>query len=105
MYTLFMTVENLKNLVEEKLKFTPSLGVKFKFNLGDDGVILIDGTQTPAVVSEEDIDADTTFICTADTMAALLSGKQDPTMAFMSGKLKVQGSMGNALKLASMLED
>ncbi len=101
-----MTVENLKKQVEEKLKFAPPLGVKFKFDLSDDeGVILVDGTQNPAVVSEDDADADTTFICSVDTMQGLLNGSQDPTMAFMTGKLKVQGSMGNALKLASMLED
>ena len=100
-----MSVENLKNQVEEKLKFAPPLGVRFKFDLGDEGTILIDGTQTPAVVSDEDADADTTFICTVDTMGDLLNGTQDPTMAFMSGKLKVSGSMGNALKLASLLED
>lgn len=100
-----MSVENLKNQVEEKLKFAPPLGVRFKFDLGDEGKIFIDGTQTPAVVSEDDEDADTTFICTVDLMQGLLDGSQDPTMAFMSGKLKVQGSMGNALKLASMLED
>ncbi len=100
-----MTVENLKKQIEEKLKFAPPLGVKFKFNLGDTGTLLVDGTQNPAVVSEEDADADTTFICTPDVMQGLLSGSQDPTMAFMTGKLKVQGSMGNALKLASLLED
>ena len=100
-----MTVENLKKQIEEKLKFAPPLGVKFKFNLGDTGILLVDGTQNPAVVSEEDVDADTTFICTPEVMQGLLNGTQDPTMAFMTGKLKVQGSMGNALKLASLLED
>ncbi len=100
-----MTVENLKNQIEEKLKFAPPLGVKFKFDLGNDGVIFIDGTQNPAIVNLDDADADTTFVCKADVMQNLLNGTQDPTMAFMSGKLKVKGSMGNALKLASLLED
>ena len=35
----------------------------------------------------------------------LAEGKLAPTLAFMTGKLKVSGNMGIALKLANMLED
>ncbi len=100
-----MSVENLKNKIKEKLKFAPALGVIFKFDFGDDGFIVVDGKQNPAVIVEDNIEADTTFICTLDTMRSLIDGTQDPTMAFMMGKLKVKGSMGNALKLAALLED
>jgi len=41
----------------------------------------------------------------ADTLQGLLNGTQDPTLAFMTGKIKVNGSMGHALKLASLLDD
>jgi len=34
-----------------------------------------------------------------------MDGRQDPNVAFMMGKLKVQGSMGLALKLNGFLED
>ncbi len=100
-----MSVEKLKNKIKEKLKFAPPLGVSFKFDFGDDGFIVVDGKQNPAAIVEDNIDVDTTFICTIDTMQAMIDGSQDPTMAFMMGKLKVKGSMGNALKLASLLED
>jgi putative sterol carrier protein len=35
----------------------------------------------------------------------LLSGTLDPTLAYMTGKLKIQGSTGVAMKLAAMLGD
>lgn len=105
MYTLCMSIEDIKKSIEEKLKFAPSLDAKFKFDMGDDGALVVDGTQNPPVVSESDEDADTTFVCSVELVKKLMAGQQDPTMAFMTGQLKVQGSMGHALKLASLLED
>ena len=37
-------------------------------------------------------------------MGRLLDGQLDPTWAFTTGKLKVEGSMGLAMKLAGLLE-
>jgi putative sterol carrier protein len=34
---------------------------------------------------------------------AIVNGKLNPQMAFMSGKLKVQGDMGLAMKLQQLL--
>lgn len=82
----------------------PSLGVTFKFDFGDDGSVFVDGTQNPAVVSCEGADAATTVICSKDTFKKILAGTQDPTMAFMMGKVKIQGDMGNVMKLSSFLE-
>lgn len=100
-----MTIDDIETTLKQKLAYAPPLGVRFKFDFGDEGTILVDGTQNPATVSREDADADTTFVCSAEMFANIANGSQDPTMAFMTGKLKVQGSMGNALKLASLLED
>ena len=38
-----------------------------------------------------------------DTFKGILSGDTNPTSAFMTGKLKVDGDMGMAMKLASVL--
>lgn len=99
-----MSLEKIENAMREKLQYAPQLGAKLKFDFGDDGVIFIDGTQNPAVLSNEDEDADTTFVTTVDVVNGMIDGTQDPTMAFMTGKLKVKGSMGYALKLSSLLE-
>jgi len=36
-------------------------------------------------------------------MESLMAGKLNPMMAFMSGKIKVKGDMGVAMKLQSFL--
>ena len=100
-----MTREEIENSIKQKLQNVPALGSKYKFDLGEDGIVFIDGTQTPAVVNDQDEDADTTFVCSLDLAKDIVNGTQDPTMAYMTGKLKIQGSMGHALKLASFLED
>lgn len=105
MYNDEMSIEHLLNIVRDKLSSAPSIGAKIKFDLGDDGIIFIDGTQTPPALGQEDADCDTTFECSAETFEKILNGQQDPTMAFMMGKLKIKGSMGYALKLNSILGD
>ncbi len=42
---------------------------------------------------------DTTFTVTDKTWVAIAEGRQDPTKAFMTGKLKVSGDMMLALKV------
>ncbi|SFQ97472.1 SCP2 sterol-binding domain-containing protein [Poseidonocella sedimentorum] len=70
-----------------------------KFVIEDEGSIVIDG----AGVREGDDDTDVTLRASAETFQAILSGDTNPTMAFMSGKLKVDGNMGTAMKLGSAL--
>lgn len=44
-------------------------------------------------------DRDAIFICSADTLLKLASGKLDPVFAFTVGKLKVEGSLEKAMML------
>ncbi len=105
MYNVSMSFTDIENKLREKLSYAPQLGAKIKFDFGDDGMIFIDGTQTPAVMNNEDEDADTVFLCKVDVFKSIVDGTQDPTMAYMMGKLKIKGSMGVAMKLNSLLED
>jgi putative sterol carrier protein len=50
-------------------------------------------------VSEEDGPADTTIKVGWDDWQQLASGQLDGMTAFMSGKLKVDGDMSNAMQL------
>ena len=78
-------------------------GKKVKFDFTDDGQILVDGTTTPANVSNEDGDADCTVTLEKDVFENIMAGEENPQMAFMSGKLKVDGDMGIAMQLGSLL--
>lgn len=70
-----------------------------KFHIKDEGSILIDADGARA--SEED--ADVTLTATTEVFKAILDGEMNPTTAFMTGKLSVDGDMGQAMKLSGVL--
>jgi putative sterol carrier protein len=46
--------------------------------------------------------ADVTLSTSSDTFAKIASGDQNPTTAYMTGKLKIKGDMGAAMKLQKL---
>lgn len=70
-----------------------------KFDTGADGVILIDG----ATLSTTDGPADCTIKLSLDDLESLIAGDLNPTMAFMSGKLKIEGDMSVAMALSQLI--
>jgi putative sterol carrier protein len=70
-----------------------------KFVIPGEGSIMLDG----AGVRAGDEPADVTMTAEADVFQAILSGEMNPTMAFMTGKLSVDGNMGLAMQLGSVL--
>jgi putative sterol carrier protein len=71
------------------------------FVIEDEGTVRID--ESGAVAGNGGGEADCTLTASADTFRALLDGDIDPTAAFMSGQLAVDGDMGLAMRLASRL--
>ena len=59
-------------------------------------VTIRDGQVT---VGEGEAPADATFRVSAETFEKLANGKQNPMMAYMTDKLKVDGDLGAATKL------
>jgi len=103
-----MSLDTLTEQLKSQAAMNPPLGYRVKFDLGDDGLLLWDGTVTPAeiaAVPEGDPEADTVLRLSIDDFGKLLSGTLDPTLAYMTGKLKITGSTGVAMKLAAMLGD
>ncbi|MGZ3298359.1 MAG: SCP2 sterol-binding domain-containing protein [Asticcacaulis sp.] len=80
------------------------LGKIVKFDFGDAGKILINAATVPNTVTNGDGAADTTIQVTIDDLMAMAKGSLDPMMAFMTGKMKIQGDMGVAQKLAPLLK-
>ena len=70
-----------------------------KFVVNGEGAIMIDENGVRA----GDDEADVTLTADADVFQSILEGDMNPTTAFMTGKLSVDGSMGMAMKLASVL--
>ncbi|MEM0945387.1 MAG: SCP2 sterol-binding domain-containing protein [Pseudomonadota bacterium] len=70
-----------------------------KFDVEDEGVIRIED----GAVLTEDGDSDVTITASMDTLMELFEGELSPTGAFMSGKIKIDGDMGIAMKMSSLL--
>jgi len=100
-----MSLDAIQTDIERKMKAAHGLKARVKFDFGDDGLIFVDTTQSPPVLSNEDAESDVTLKLSTDTMRGFLDGTQDPNIAFMMGRLKIRGSMGLAMKLSSILED
>ncbi|WP_299848412.1 SCP2 sterol-binding domain-containing protein [uncultured Roseovarius sp.] len=70
-----------------------------KFVIEDEGAIMVDSNGARA----GDDEADVTLTADAETFQSILEGDLDPTSAFMSGKLSVDGDMGMAMQLGGAL--
>lgn len=70
-----------------------------KFVIEDEGAIMLDGDGIRA----GDEDAECTLTASTETFEGILSGDVNPTTAFMTGKLKLDGDMGQAMRLGGAL--
>jgi len=98
-----MSLEAMTAAVKEKVGTESGLGATLKFAFEDDTVIFVDATKSPNEVSNDDNEADCTLRLAASDFQAMMDGDLDATMAYMSGKLKIEGNMGIAMKLSSVL--
>lgn len=98
-----MSLQSATDTIKSRVGDDAGLGATLKFDLGDDGVIFIDGRAQPNTVSNDNLDADCTVGVTLSDLQAMLAGDLAPTTAFMSGKLRVEGDMGVAMKLQSLM--
>ncbi|TAE28288.1 MAG: sterol-binding protein [Cytophagales bacterium] len=97
-----MTLEQLTDQIRLKAAHADGLDATIKIAT-DQGPIFIDAKQSPAVVSNDDVAADTTIQVTVENLVKMGTGDMNPMMAFMTGKLKVQGDMGVAMKMGQIM--
>lgn len=70
-----------------------------KFVIEGEGSIVVDAQGA----RQSDEETDVTLTADADTFEAMMTGDMNPTAAFMSGKLSVDGDMGKAMQLGAAL--
>ena len=97
-----MSIEPIMEQMKTQAANAKPLGGTLKFVL-DGNPIYIDGSGDSNVVSGEDKEADTTITTSIETLMQLQSGDVNPMMAVMTGKVKIGGDMGLAMKLQSLL--
>jgi putative sterol carrier protein len=99
-----MSVAAIEATLAPRLAEFSALDATVKLDLGTDR-LFIDGTKSPATLTHEDDDADCTLILSADNLTKILQGRLDPTMAYMTGMLRVTGSTDIAMRLANVLKE
>lgn len=97
-----MSLESILEKLNQQAGTISPIGARIKFVL-DEHTIFVDGTGDKNIVSSEDRDADCVISTTLDTFNKLKSGELNPMMAVMTGKVKIKGDMGVAMKLQSLL--
>ncbi len=93
-----MTVQDIAEKLRPRVE-TQDFDKSVKFDTGADGVILVNGK----TITTEDGPADCTISLSLDDLEALMAGDLSPTMAFMTGKIKVTGDMSIAMALSQLI--
>lgn len=98
--------EKVKGMVQDTDVSSVQENIAFQFNITGDGsgIFYIEVKDGKLYVEPyEYYDRDAIFICKAKTLFDIMAKKTDPVMAFTLGKLKVEGSIEQALKLKDFL--
>lgn len=89
--------------IRHKLGENSGLNASLKFDCQEDGVVFVDASITPHVVSNQDQDAQCTVKLSLENLQAILTGDLNPVTGFMTGKFKVEGDMSVILRLQNLL--
>jgi putative sterol carrier protein len=81
---------------------TAGMSNSYLFDIEDAGQWRVDVQNGTVTVAEGPGEADVTIATSAETFEKIVAGEQNPTSAYMTGKLKVKGDMGAALKLQNL---
>jgi putative sterol carrier protein len=81
---------------------TAGMNNSYLFEIEGAGQWLVTVADGNVSVSEGGGEAETTITTNEDTMLAVIRGEQNPTTAYMTGKLKIKGDMGAAMKLQKL---
>jgi putative sterol carrier protein len=81
---------------------TAGMNNSYLFEIDGAGTWKVDVQDGSVNVTEGGGDADVTISTSEETFEKMVSGEQNPTSAYMTGKLKVKGDMGAAMKLQKL---
>ena len=81
---------------------TAGMNNSYLFDIDGAGTWKVDVQDGNVTVTEGEGDADAVISASEETFDKLVSGEQNPTSAYMTGKLKVKGDMGAAMKLQKL---
>ena len=81
---------------------TSGMNNRYVFAIDGAGTWTVAVNDAGVTVTEGDEGGDCTMEASAETFSRIVSGEQNPTTAYMTGKLKIKGDMGAAMKLQKL---
>ena len=81
---------------------TAGMNNSYVFDIEGAGQWKVDVNDGNVSVAEGGGDADATISASEETFQKIIDGEQNPTSAYMTGKLKIKGDMGAAMKLQKL---
>ena len=92
--------ESLETRVDESK--TAGMNNSYLFDIDGAGKWKVDVAGGKVTVTEGEADAVAIFSTSEETFTKMINGEQNSTSAYMTGKLKVKGDMGAAMKLQKL---
>jgi putative sterol carrier protein len=81
---------------------TAGMNNSYVFDIEGAGTWTVKVADGGVTVDEGDTGGDCTISTSSETFEKVVKGEQNPTAAYMSGKLKIKGDMGAAMKLQKL---
>ena len=81
---------------------TAGMTNSYVFHIDGAGTWTVKVADGGVTVDEGDTGGDCTISTSSEVFEKVVNGEQNPTAAYMSGKLKVKGDMGAAMKLQKL---
>jgi putative sterol carrier protein len=99
-----MTVQEFFDALPSKVEPAKIAGMNnsYAFDVAGVGGWTVTVADGAVSVAEGVHAADCTISASEETLLKIVSGKANPTMAYATGKLKIDGDMGAALKLQKL---
>ena len=99
-----MTAKEFFDTLETRVDPAKTAGVNnsYLFDIEGAGQWKVDVRDGAVSVSEGSGEADVTITTSEENFEQIASGDLNPTSAYMSGKLKIKGDMGAAMKLQKL---
>jgi putative sterol carrier protein len=99
-----MTVQEFFDQLPSRVDAAKTAGMNNSYVFDVDGVGQWTVRVADGAVSVEEgaSDADCTISASEETQEKIVAGEQNPTTAYMTGKLKIKGDMGAAMKLQKL---
>ena len=92
--------DNLESRADESK--LAGMNNSYLFDIEGEGQWLVKVADGKLDVAQGGGDADATITTSADVFDKIIAGDQNPTTAYMTGKLKIKGDMGAAMKLQKL---